>query len=117
MRSRHPQIELGTNRMKSLLTVSFLALFPLLVQSASQYPDKAHLLAWKDDKNQFHAVTSKEEWTKRRRHILANMEAVMGTLPARKRISVVYLGEVRTDKFTRKQLIFRPEGYEPITAY
>jgi dienelactone hydrolase len=94
-----------------------LGFFPQLVCSAPDYPDKTSLLVWKDDKGQDHSLRNREDWSKRRGHILANMEKVMGMLPAKKPITLVYLDEAKTTKFTRKKLAFRPEGYEPITAY
>src|SRR5262245_24416697 len=41
------------------------------------YPDKANLLVYREDGKE-HPVKTPAEWEKRRRHILANMELVMG---------------------------------------
>src|SRR5207244_4379633 len=47
----------------------------------------------------------------------ANMEAAMGVLPGKRRLSIVYLDEVKEKAFVRKKLTYRAEGYEPIPAY
>ena len=43
--------------------------------------DKARLLILKDDQGKDHPIKTAEDWSKRRAHILANMEEVMGPLP------------------------------------
>ena len=95
----------------------FVVAFPCLVLAAPDYPDKTTLLVWKDDKGNDHPIATKSDWNKRRAHILASMEAVMGTLPGQKRIVIETIEEVPTDKFLRKKLTFRAEGYEPVPAY
>src|SRR5437764_1630504 len=45
------------------------------------YPDKANLLVWRDGEGKEHPVRTASDWAKRREHILANMQRVMGPLP------------------------------------
>src|SRR5262245_21139562 len=44
------------------------------------YPDKARLLVYREDGKE-HPVKTAADWAKRRAHILANMQLVMGPLP------------------------------------
>src|SRR5207249_1652669 len=45
------------------------------------YPDKTKLLVHRTPDGVEHAITSAADWPKRRAHILANMQEVMGPLP------------------------------------
>ena len=67
-----------------------LALFscapgPTAASEAPEYPDKFRLLEWRDDEGTAHPVAEAADWPKRRGHILANMEKVMGALPGPER--------------------------------
>ena len=50
-------------------------------EEAPVYTDRAKLLIWKDAAGKEHPIKSAADWAKRRAHILANMEKVMGPLP------------------------------------
>lgn len=104
-------------RRSILLLVAGFFLLPLAGWAAPLYPDKANLRIWKDEKGNDHAVKTREDWARRRTHIIANMETVMGALPARPKVIVEYLGEEKTEHFLRKKLRFRAEGHEWIPAY
>src|SRR5689334_15166673 len=45
------------------------------------YPDKSKLLVVRDADDKEHPVRTAADWEKRRAHILANMQLVMGPLP------------------------------------
>ena len=45
------------------------------------YPDKMKLMVWRDEQGAEHPVTNAQDWQRRREHILANMQLVMGPLP------------------------------------
>ncbi len=47
------------------------------------YIDHSRLLVYRDADNKEHPVRTKEDWLKRRKHILAGMEQAMGPLPDR----------------------------------
>src|SRR5712691_8033687 len=49
------------------------------------YPDKANLLIWRDAEGKEHPVRTAADWAKRRQHILANIQRVMGPLPGPER--------------------------------
>ncbi len=45
------------------------------------YADKMNLLVWLDAEGKAHTVENLQDWQRRREHILANMQRVMGPLP------------------------------------
>jgi hypothetical protein len=45
------------------------------------YPDKMNLGIWLDAQGQSHPIHDPQDWQRRREHILANMQLVMGPLP------------------------------------
>lgn len=61
-----------------LLSIAFAA--PLAAEPPF-YADKTNLLTWKDTEGKDHPVRTAEDWSKRRQHILDNMQIVMGKLP------------------------------------
>jgi dienelactone hydrolase len=84
------------------------------------YPDKTRLLVWRDADGTEHRITRAEDWPKRRAHILANMQLVMGALPGKDRIvplDVVVSEVKKTEKWIRKKLTFVPEKGDRVPAY
>lgn len=49
------------------------------------YADKFHLLVYADEQGNLHPIHSVDQWLVRRRHILANMQLVMGDLPDKRK--------------------------------
>ncbi len=83
------------------------------------YPDKAHLLVYRDGSGE-HPVRTAADWAKRREHILAAMQEVMGPLPdATRKVSldVQVTEEVNTPHYLRKKLTFCPETGDRVPAY
>src|SRR5687768_4037063 len=72
----------------SLLAALFLAAFGFSAArgetstAAPFYPDKMSLLVWRDAQGGEHEIGSPQDWPRRREHILAHMQAVMGPLPS-----------------------------------
>jgi dienelactone hydrolase len=84
------------------------------------YPDKANLLVYRDASGQEYPVRTPADWAKRRRHILDNMQLVMGPLPdaARKVPLDVQISEVvKTPHFVRQKLTFAAEQGDRVPAY
>jgi dienelactone hydrolase len=84
------------------------------------YADKTHLLIYRDAGGQEYPVKSAADWAKRRAHILANMQEVMGPLPdgANKMpLDVKVLEEVQTPHYIRKKLTFAVEKDDRVPAY
>ncbi len=84
------------------------------------YPDKAHLLVYRDGNGLEHPVSRPATWAKRRAHILANMQSVMGPLPAASRqppLDMRVVSEERLAPFTRQKITFLAEADERLPAY
>jgi dienelactone hydrolase len=96
-----------------LLALSSLARPPF-------YNDKSNLLLYRDAAGVAHPVTTAAQWAKRRAHILANMQEVMGELPdetSRLPLDVRITEEVRNARFTRKKLTYVAEAGDRVPAY
>lgn len=105
-----------------LLTIFVLSVASpaFAAEPAPVYPDKSKLLVYRDAHGKEHAIASAADWAKRRAHILANMQLVMGDLPdADKKVplDVQVAEEVKTDHYLRKKLSFAPEKGDRVPAY
>ncbi len=84
------------------------------------YADKAKLLVYRDADGKEHPVKTADDWAKRRQHILANMQLVMGPLPDNSRktaLDVQEIEEVKAEKHVRKKLTFAVEKGDRLYAY
>src|SRR5262249_19656176 len=124
MRERRPGIHVTETLQKAGINVTAIALTMILSGGlpgqAPVYADKTRLLVWRDAAGTEHAVTSPDAWTKRRAHILANMQAVMGPLPSLKEkpaLDVRIEEEIRFDKFTRRKLTYLSTPGNRVPAY
>jgi predicted dienelactone hydrolase len=84
------------------------------------YPDKAKLLVYRDAAGKDHPVRNAADWDKRRQHILANMQLVMGSLPDISRqvpLGVYVKEEVKTAKYVRRKISFAVEEDDRVPAY
>lgn len=84
------------------------------------YTDKLNLLNWMGADGILHPVKSAADWHKRREHILANMQLVMGTLPDASRklpLDVKVEEEVVLAKCVRKKITFAVEKDDRLWAY
>ena len=84
------------------------------------YPDKAKLLVWRDAESKEHAVKTAADWAKRRAHILAHMQEVMGPLPAADRkvpLDAQTIDETKTDKFIRRKLTIAVEKGDRLPVF
>ena len=96
------------------------AALPAGVTTPPFYADKQDLLYYLDGRGQRHEVRSKSDWNKRRRHILANMEQVMGPLPHidhKLPVALEVLREVRTPRYTWKRITYAAERGDRVPAY
>jgi dienelactone hydrolase len=103
-----------------------LAILALLASCASEpvgpppfYPDKSDLLVWIDASGKGHPITTAREWERRRRHILANAQAVMGPVPDASRrvpLDVRVREETALPRYTRKEISFAVEPGDRVTA-
>lgn len=84
------------------------------------YSDKQDLLYYLDAQGRRHEVRSRSDWEKRRRHVLANMQTVMGTLPQinhKLPVAIEVLQEVRTPKVTWKRITYTAEPGDRAYAF
>lgn len=84
------------------------------------YADKTRLLVWKDDQGREQPVKTPAEWQKRRAHILANMQLVMGPLPDDSNkvpLDVRTLEVVMSDQGQRRKISFAVEKNDRVNAY
>src|SRR5687767_4838771 len=100
----------NSRRWLAVLCISF-ATFGV-VYAAPPYPDKKDLLVFRDDAGREHRITTAADWAKRRAHILANMQEVMGPLPDPSRkvaLDVQVSEEHAAAGYVRKKLTFAVE--------
>jgi hypothetical protein len=84
------------------------------------YPDKLNLLVYLDKDGKSVPVRTVADWEKRRGHILANMQRVMGPLPAESRkvpLDLKVEGEETLGRVIRKKITFAVEKDDRVTAY
>ena len=102
-------------------------LLPMLAVAAASadtqppvYADKMNLMVYADEQGQLHPVTNLAEWQRRRAHIVAAMEQVMGPLPNRPAPAVLNMTieeEVDCGSFVRKRITFPVEDWDRLPAY
>jgi hypothetical protein len=83
------------------------------------YPDKQHLLWWRDSQGREHPITKTRDWQQRRRHILGAMQQVMGPLPppAKVPLDVQVEKEILEPKYRRLKISFAAEAGDRVPAY
>jgi dienelactone hydrolase len=100
-----------------------LFLIPLVLATGAEppfYPDKTNLLVLRDAEGKELPIRTKEDWAKRRMHILENMQLVMGPLPGEARkvpLDVKITDEVKTAKYIRKKLTYAAEKDDRVPAH
>lgn len=101
------------------MNLSILISLPLFL-GAVPYHDKANLMVYRDEAGKEHPVKTVKDWEVRRKHILENMQEVMGPLPAASAkvpLEVKVDEEVRTEKYIRKKLTYAVAKGERVRAY
>jgi len=84
------------------------------------YQDKSNLLVYADANGALQPVNAIADWEKRRAHVLANMQLVMGAFPdASKKVplDVQVLEEEQFPKYVRKKITFAVENWDRVPAY
>lgn len=83
------------------------------------YANRTDLLFYKDGGKAVPVKTS-ADWAKRRAHILANMQVVMGTMPDASRkvpLDPQIIDEVKTDKYIRRKITIAVEKGDRLPCY
>jgi dipeptidyl aminopeptidase/acylaminoacyl peptidase len=110
-----------TKNLALLLVVSFSALAAVhALEAPPSYPDKSKLLVFRDEAGLDHPVKTAADWAKRRAHILANMQIVMGPLPDKSHkapLDVRYESEEKLPTYIRKKLTFAVGKDDRVPAY
>lgn len=84
------------------------------------YSDKMKLLVWRDAQGAEHPITNPPDWLRRREHILANMQLVMGPLPTSDRRVPLDVQVVQTETLptlTRKKVTYAATKDYRVPAY
>jgi dienelactone hydrolase len=84
------------------------------------YPDKMDLLVWRDAQGESHPIKDPQAWQQRRRHILSNMQLVMGPLPQRDRrvaLDVQILQTETLPTLTRQKILYTASPGDRVPAY
>src|SRR6266478_5112223 len=84
------------------------------------YVDHARLMVYRDEQNGEHPVRTKDDWLRRRRHIVAGMERAMGPLPDGSKLPPldVRVGEkFDGDGYTRLTISYVADEGDRVPAY
>ncbi|MFN0168401.1 MAG: alpha/beta hydrolase family protein [Bryobacteraceae bacterium] len=84
------------------------------------YQDKQDLLHYLTPSGDRRAVRSRRDWTKRRQHILANMQLVMGPLPRVRHnlpLEVKVIEERKEEKYTWRRITYLAEPGDRVPAW
>lgn len=84
------------------------------------YPDRADLLVYADEARKLHPVKTAADWRRRKAHVLAGMQLVMGPLPrASRKVPADLKAEEEKDlgKVVRKKVSFAVEKGDRLAAY
>ena len=89
-------------------------------EKAPVYPEHQNLMYYLDSAGEKHPVKTVADWEIRRKHILANMQVVMGPLPpATKKVplDLKVLEEVKVGTLLRKKISYQTEADDRVDAY
>ncbi len=87
------------------------------VVSYSEHQDLSYYL---DRNGNRHPIRTGADWQMRRRHLLDNVQRVMGPLPGasfRVPLAMTVLEEVRESKFVRRRISFQSDPFDRVTAW
>ena len=102
------------------LGTAMLGGVPTAGQGPPFYEDKMKMLVYADAGGEERAISNARDWEKRRAHILANMEEVMGPLPDRSSLPPLEMEVVTTEDLgdvIRKKVSFLSEPGDRVPAY
>src|SRR5947208_13730158 len=102
------------------LVIEMAIIGTLSAAEAPVYSNRGKLLIWQDGSGKEHAAKTPADWARRRAHILANMEKVMGPLPPANRkapLEVTVTEEFKGEGLVRKKITYAAEKGDRVPAY
>src|SRR5262245_46109398 len=99
-------------RCAALAAIPLCSLLLAADEPAPLYPDKTKLRVVRDAEGRERPVKTRADWERRREHILANMQRVMGPMPSDDRkvpLDVKVIEEKRGEGYLRKKITFAVE--------
>lgn len=84
------------------------------------YPDHTDLSHYRDDGGTVHPVRTVADWQVRRRHIVANLQRVLGPLPGPQRrvpLDVKVVEETRVGALVRRRITYQSDPDDRVPAY
>lgn len=106
--------------MRRLLLLVIAILYQPARAEPPFYADKLNLLIRRDGEGKDHSIKNAADWQKRRQHILANMQVVMGPLPDTSRKVPLDMKTLETQDLkhsVRKKITFAVEKGDRVPAY
>ena len=87
--------------------------------TAPRYSDHQDLMYWLDENGTRHEVRTKEEWLKRREHILEAVQLVMGEMPKQEKVLLEMKQEEETavGELRRLKISYRSDAKTRVGAY
>lgn len=106
----------------SLVVAGVFAWSPCNILAEDQtpsYPEHQDLSYFLDESGARQPIRTVADWEKRRRHILANMQIVMGTLPNKPRPTLEFkvLEEEKLELLVRQKIEYFPESGDRVRAF
>ncbi len=108
-----------SNMIHFLIIFLFASLTGLLF-AAPFYSDKVNLMMFQDEAGQMRPVRTISDWLKRRAHILANMQLVMGEMPSESKrvpLEMQILEEADLPQCRRLKISYAAEPGDRVPAY
>jgi lysophospholipase L1-like esterase/dienelactone hydrolase len=84
------------------------------------YSDHTDLSHYRDDEGKQHPIRSRADWAVRRRHVVENMQRVMGPLPSplrRMPLAIKQVEEARVGKLVRRKITYQSDPDDRVPAY
>lgn len=85
-----------------------------------KYPDQHDLLSYRTDDGTRHPAKTVEDWQRRRHHIRAHLERVMGPLPSavdRVPLNMETLSEEHIGTVLHRKVRYQSDGFDTVTAW
>lgn len=85
-----------------------------------EYPSRTRLLEWRDADGTVHPVQNREDWQRRRTHIVRHLQRVVGPWPSPLRrvpLEIRVVEERREGEIVRRRITFQSDPDDRVTAW